>query len=91
MVNESKRVLDGLSVQLKEAISPIATSLDIWSTKSMRESYLGGTAHYISPEFELKKCFLGLEEMKTAHTAEAIKDHATLLLSRVSWLHLGQL
>ena len=51
--------------------SSVSVTVDIWSSRQMR-SFLGITAHYISPDWELRSAMLACKPFSERHTAENI-------------------
>ncbi|KZS01882.1 Uncharacterized protein APZ42_001315, partial [Daphnia magna] len=51
--------------------SSFSVILDIWSSKNM-SGYIGFTCQAVTTDFELFNCFLGVKEMRSRHTADAI-------------------
>ena len=51
--------------------SSVSVTVDIWSSRQMR-SFLGITAHYISPDWELRSAMLACKPFSGRHTAENI-------------------
>ncbi|XP_055343649.1 E3 SUMO-protein ligase ZBED1-like [Paramacrobiotus metropolitanus] len=51
----------------------ITICADIWTKKGMTESFLGVTAHFLSPEWEHKAVTLAVRSLRRPHTASRIK------------------
>ena len=51
----------------------IALTGDFWTSTGV-VSYLGVTAHIISPEWKLVTCVLQMREMEESHTAEQVAE-----------------
>jgi len=49
-----------------------ALTTDLWTSQHQHHSYISLTAHYITPDFELKARCLQTTEILTDHTAQLI-------------------
>ena len=57
-------------------VADVALTCDFWTSRAS-DAYLGVTAHYITPTWELKSCSLQTREVKERHTAENVAAELT--------------
>ncbi|XP_049877872.1 zinc finger BED domain-containing protein 4-like [Pectinophora gossypiella] len=63
-----------MKIKLETDAESICLTTDIW-TSSVNDAYLGLTAHYIDPSFQIKSVLLDCTILPGSHTAENIKEH----------------
>uniref|UniRef100_A0A915D893 SUN domain-containing protein n=1 Tax=Ditylenchus dipsaci TaxID=166011 RepID=A0A915D893_9BILA len=84
-----KRILQDQFLQsqakIKEELSKMtqrySLTCDIWTDSGMKNAYLGITLHYTDSTSNLRRVFLGLQQLKDSHTDAMIRRETEKILS----------
>lgn len=79
--NQADKINLRIKQEIKDSKSRLSICLDIWTTKSFKNAYIGMTAHFIDKDIKLRKRFLGLAELKCRHTSVNIYKHIMKFLT----------
>ncbi|XP_039851477.1 zinc finger BED domain-containing protein RICESLEEPER 2-like [Panicum virgatum] len=72
--------VEQLTDVLKNSVSSVALTSDIWSGKA-KEDYISVVAHFLNPDWCLKKRLLGLKPIEVAHTGVNIAERVEMVAS----------
>uniref|UniRef100_A0A915D9C1 Uncharacterized protein n=1 Tax=Ditylenchus dipsaci TaxID=166011 RepID=A0A915D9C1_9BILA len=78
--NRCEKVLMQMKADLKKLLHRCSLTCDVWSDKSLNNSYLGVTLHYCDQAAVLRRVFLGLSKLTGPHTGDLIRRETEIIL-----------